>query len=267
MVDLEYRIILPTNVKYLDIVRNYIELLKVNWPEAYKRLIISVSGPVDESISFNDIPIVRNSELASLPSCVLNATLNYRADYYLVFLGDAFIFKRINNKSVESLLSSLLKENISYCRLLPQLSLYKKNNQKSYRRINTDERYGHSLIAFGASPKFIKTEFSHNITDRDFEQKYLKLANKKENVYFKNRVILQKNLFHILPSIQKGKWDRINYFYLKKKYPKINFSNRKVIGWKYECILQLRRLILPVIPDYIRIKIKNKNCKYFDTKL
>lgn len=42
MVDLEYRIILPTNVKYLDIIRNYIELLKVNWPEAYKRLIISV---------------------------------------------------------------------------------------------------------------------------------------------------------------------------------------------------------------------------------
>ncbi|KRM29061.1 hypothetical protein [Limosilactobacillus panis] len=267
MVNVEYRIILPTNVKYLDITRNYIELLKMNWPEAYKHLIISVTGPANASINFDSIPIIRNREYDSLPSCVYNAALNYKADYYLVFLGDAFISKPVNNKSIESLLQSLIKENINYCRLLPQFSLHERNHQKKYRRINTDERYGHSFIAFGASPEFIKKEFSHNITDRDFEIKYLKLANRKENLYFKDRTILQKNLFHILPSIQKGKWDRVNYFYLKKKYPKVSFSNRGIISWKYECILQIRKLILPIMPDYIRKKLKYKNFKYFDTKL
>lgn len=256
MFNIKYRIILPTNVKYLDVVKNYIELLKINWPEAYKKLIISITGSDNFDISFNDIPVIKNNISTSLPTCVYNAASKYKADYYFVFLGDAFISRRINNEKVEKLLSYLVRNSINYCRLLPQSSLYMRQRQKEYRNINSNERYTHSFVAFGAAPNFIKNEFSDNISDRDFEIRYLKLASKKENLFFEDRVILNKNIFHILPSIQKGKWDRINLFYLKKKYPQIEFSNRGRISWKYECVLQIRKLILPIIPDTVRKKVK-----------
>ncbi|PRO95158.1 hypothetical protein C6Y08_06130 [Lactiplantibacillus pentosus] len=265
MFNIKYRIILPTNVKYLDVVKNYIELLKINWPEAYKKLIISTTGSGDFDISFTDIPVIKNDISASLPTCVYNAASKYKADYYFVFLGDAFISRRINNKEVEKLLYSLIKNSINYCRLLPQRSLHMGQCQKEYRNINSNERYTHSFVAFGADLNFIKNEFSNNISDRDFEIRYLKLASKKENLFFEDRAILNKNIFHILPSIQKGKWDRVNLFYLKRKYPKVEFSNRERISWKYECILQIRKLILPIIPDTVSKKIKSKNKKYFDT--
>lgn len=241
--------------------------LKINWPEAYKKLIISITGSDNFDISFNDIPVIKNNISTSLPTCVYNAASKYKADYYFVFLGDAFISRRINNEKVEKLLSYLVRNSINYCRLLPQSSLYMRQRQKEYRNINSNERYTHSFVAFGAAPNFIKNEFSDNISDRDFEIRYLRLASKKENLFFEDRVILNKNIFHILPSIQKGKWDRINLFYLKKKYPQIEFSNRGRISWKYECVLQIRKLILPIIPDTVRKKVKNMNTKYFDTDL
>lgn len=174
------KIILPTSIKYLDITKNFIDLLKINWPEAYKNLIISIVGSNNTKANFGNIPVVRNSISSSLPTCVSNAALKYKADYYLIFLGDAFISQPVNNKKVELLLSSLIIDNINYCRLLPQISRYINSYRKEYRRINTNERYGHSFIAFGASYHFIMKEFSHNITDRDFEIRYLKLAEKKK---------------------------------------------------------------------------------------
>lgn len=267
MTDINYKIILPTNAKYLDITKNYIDLLKINWPEAYEHLIISLTGSVNNEIGFKNIPIVRNSEVSSLPTCVLNAALEYKADYYLIFLGDAFISKRVDDDMAKRLLCSLISKNIDYCRLLPQLHLNIDHSEKQYRNICTDERYSHSFIAFGASLEFIRNEFNNNITDRDFELKYLKLANQKKHIHFENRVILRKNLFHVMPSIQKGEWDRLNLAYLKRKYPEIIFSDRSLMNWKYECVIKLRELILPVIPDTVRVKLKRKNKKYFDTDL
>lgn len=268
MNDINYKIILPTNTKYLDVTKNYIELLKINWPEAYEHLVLSLTGPVNNELEFfNEFPIVRNNEFDSLPTCVLNAASEYKADYYFIFLGDAFIFKRVNNDSVKDLLRSLIVNNIDYCRLLPQLHTNIGHFGKYYRNICTDERYSHSFVAFGASFQFIRSEFSNNITDRDFEIKYLKLANKKKHSYFESRVILRKNIFCIMPSIQKGKWDRVNLAYLKRKYPEIVFSDRNIISWKYELIIKIRKIVLPVIPKKIRITLKKKNSKYFDTDL
>lgn len=123
MFNIKYRIILPTNVKYLDVVKNYIELLRINWPEAYKKLIISTTGSDDFDIGFTDIPVIKNGISTSLPTCVYNAASKYKADYYFIFLGDAFISQRISNEKVEKLLSSLIRNSINYCRLLPQFSL------------------------------------------------------------------------------------------------------------------------------------------------
>lgn len=80
-------------------------------------------------------------------------------------------------------------------------------------------------------------------------------------------MVLKQNIFHILPSIQKGKWDRVNIFYLRRKYPKIKFSDREIINWKYESIIQLRKIISPIIPNNLRLKLKASKKEYFDTDI
>ncbi|MCD7120627.1 hypothetical protein LTY37_07375 [Limosilactobacillus agrestis] len=267
MVGVDYKIILPTNVKYLDITRNFIDLLEINWPEAIQHLIISITGQNTNTVKINNIPIVFNKENSTLPTCIYNAAQKNKADYYLVFLGDAFISKKVNDLEINALLAKLMKNSINYCRLLPQLSFHKNRGIREYRKLNSNERYGHSFVAFGASSNFIEREFGVDITDRQFEIKYLKIANEKKDVYFNDRVILKQNIFHILPSIQKGKWDRINIFYLRRKYPKIKFSDREVISWKYESIIQLRKIVLPIIPNNLRLKLKASNKEYFDTDI
>ncbi|NRN81026.1 hypothetical protein IMAU30115_01425 [Lactobacillus helveticus] len=268
----KFKIILPTSVHYLDITIIFLKLLKINWPSAMSHVVISTIGrsPVTEKLK-EIAEVVENPNTATLPECILNASHLYTADIYLVFLGDAFIYKRVNEKLVANLIDNLITNEIEYCRLDPQFSFFGERKSKFYRLLNTNERYGHSFVAFAASPKFILKEFanSKNYTDRDFEIKYLRLANSNKREYFKRDAILKKNYFNILPSIQKGKWDAKNMLLLKKKYPKIDFSNRATISWKYELILIGRNVMLPVIPNKLRMYIKNKFNKksYFDTNI
>ncbi|MGY0336202.1 hypothetical protein ACW185_01035 [Limosilactobacillus fermentum] len=120
MVGVDYKIILPTNVKYLDITRNFIDLLEINWPEAIQHLIISLTGQNTNTVKINNIPIVFNDEKSTLPTCIYNAAQKNKADYYLIFLGDAFISKKVNDLAINALLSKLMQNSINYCRLLPQ---------------------------------------------------------------------------------------------------------------------------------------------------
>lgn len=267
---MNFKIILPTHVKYLDITNNFIELLRLNWPEAVNSIIVSLTGKYDgKKVVPSDIPVIFNEDNTTLPECIVNASEKYKADYYFVFLGDAFISKPVDTNLVTVMLAKLQDKNVNYCRLLPQLSRYKyKGEHKElFRTVNSNERYSHSFVAFVATNKFIQNEFSGNITDRQFEIKYLELANKKIGTKLNDRVVLNKNIFNILPSLQKGKWDRINIFYLKKKYPQIDFAHRDLISWKYEFIIKIRMLLLPMISDKLRLKLKRSNSKYFDTDL
>ncbi|MEK1432417.1 hypothetical protein HCY88_09585 [Limosilactobacillus fermentum] len=272
MKNVNYKIIMPTTQKYLDISLNFIELLKRNWPESIQNVVLSVSGTFNSrNPLFNQVKIFENPDETSLPNCVYNASKKYKADLYLVFLGDAFIAKRVDTNKINNLLNRLIDNKIQYCRLLPQIYLKKSGNDNNlFRYIRTDERYSHSFVAFAATNSFISSEFSTEETDRDFEIKYLKLVISNDNHIYKDRAILIKNIFHILPSIQKGKWDLFNYFYLKRKYPDIEFSNeREKISLGFELVLYARKFSLPFTSNRFRIKIKQLLSKtgYFDTKI
>ena len=260
-------IIIPTNSAYLDICENFLNLLRINWKNCKYKIIFSVCG---EDKRITDCETIYNGENATLPKCILNAKRLYPADYYFVFLGDAFISKLVNNEDVEKCLLEMHEYNINYCRLLPQNILGKERIiEKRLRYINTNERYGHSFIAFIATKQFIEKEFGKGISDRDFEIKYLELANKNRNVsYFKDRAICRKNIFHIMPGIEKGKWDRIVLKKLKYRYPEINFAKRDLISIKKEVFLLIRRKIKHIIPSNMRrsIKRKIKTKDLFDTE-
>lgn len=271
MEKITYKLIMPTFSKYLDITASFLELLAINWPESKKHVVISVvDNQQQEYSNFKGFEILKNKVGTTLPGCVVNVVKRYKADYYFSFLGDAFISKKISNKDVDNLLIELYKNNIEYCRLKPQKVMNAYPIGKMLRSINTNERYSHSFVAFAATSEFILREFQNNMTDRDFEVKYLKLALQNKNEIIPNRVVLKKNIFHILPSIQKGEWDLFAITFLRAKYPQIEFNKkRKSIGIIYELILLIGGMILPVMPNKLRIKIKKKLNKtgFFDTEI
>ena len=271
MKEITYKLIMPTFSKYLDITASFLELLSINWPESKKHVVISVvDNQQQEYSNFKGFEILKNKVGTTLPGCVVNVVKRYKADYYFSFLGDAFISKKISNKDVDDLLIELYKNNIEYCRLKPQKVINAQPIGKILRSINTNERYSHSFVAFAATSEFILREFQNNMTDRDFEIKYLKLALQNKNEVIPNRAVLRKNIFHILPSMQKGEWDLLAIKYLKFKYPEVEFSKRfKNVGYLKELLLVLRKMLLPFISNKLRIQIKNilNKSGLFDTNL
>lgn len=265
-----YKVIMPTSIKYLDITKNFIDILKINWNEGYENLVISTIGKVPESLSVNNVNILENKDSTTLPSCIISAIKKYPADFYFIFLGDAFIYKKVNNEQVEVLLNNFIKDRIQYCRLLPKPHFYsKKLKDREYRFLNNRERYGHTFSAFAASKKFIERNLSGNISDRVFEMNYLKIAGVKPSYYFLSDVVLCKNIFQIISSqvLVKGKWNPLVFKRLQKQYPGIKFAKRDIISHRHELILILQKIFWLITPQKLRLAVKQKLKKYFDTSI
>lgn len=250
-------VILLTHSKYLDICKIFVDLFYKNWRDCPYRMVVSVTGYNNKYMKKNPL-FLYNGEDATLPMCLYNAVEKFPADYYCSFLGDAFISKKINQRNFSELLENLNKNNIEYCSLLPQRAYgRKKLMNANCRYIHSTDRYSHSFIAFIANEAFINREFKEKITDLEFEEKYLEIANQKQpNFYFKQRVILDKNIFSIYPGIVKGKWERNIYNSIKKKNPEINLGKRKIHGFCFTVYLFCVRNIIQKLPNKIRIIIK-----------
>lgn len=249
--NIDYKIILPTIDKYLPITKNFIALLTLNWPETRGRIILSVSGKAAIPFECADITVVRSKKGTSLPECIRRAVVQNDASIYLSFLGDAFINKRINDAAINNLFVNLLNNGINYCNLNPETVAFKLFRTSAYHLLSNKERYGHSFVAFAFTKQFMENEFSENITDRDFELKYLPKDNEHRKLY-KDRAILNKNIFNLYPSLQKGKWDTWRIYRLKSKYPQVNFVKLEHLSTFDEILVTTRRLIFPYIPNLIR---------------
>lgn len=219
---------LVTHSAYKDVCDNFIALFDKNWHNCAYDFCISVIG---EKISFLGQNTVFHGENCTLPEALYNVVNNSEYDYCISFLGDAFINKSIDNKMVESLIKELDENNIAYCNLIPRIAyrFHKKMATKNTRYISTSDSYNMSFVAFIASREFILKEFAGKVTDLDFEKKYLNRTNSKCYTY-KNRVILTKNLFGLVPGICAGKWDRHALRLLQYSNPEVCFTNRKKIS-------------------------------------
>lgn len=263
-----YKIVMPTVAKYLPITDNFLSILKVNWPQAMDNIIVSVVGDISKWSNVHNVAVINNPKGTTLPGCIVNAVQQYEADIYLSFLGDAFLNGKIDDKKIHSLMRELISQKISYCNLVPQIHIEVGNRiNRSFRLLSNRERYGHSFVAFACTREFIESEFLNEESDRDFEIKYLKLA-QEPKFMFEDRAILKENIFHIYPSIQKGKWNRIRIRSLRNKYPQVEFENLGVISPGYELFLVLRRVIIPFLPNDLAKSVKSKlkrKVNYFDT--
>lgn len=256
-------IILPTYSNYLDVCFCFLELLEKKW-ENHPKVILSIIG---DNKSIKNYDFIYNEKGTSLPKAIYNATKKYKADYYFCLLGDAFITENINQQFVERLLSIMTEKKINYCSLLPvKSSLQPKKNRDIFNYIKYQDRYSHNFIAFIASEKFIQEEFSNNITDFEFELKYLKIANEMLKGYFDDRIILNRNYMNINHGISKGKWIRKTYKMLLKQNLDKPLPNRRIMSIKETLLLNVGLLINWIFPNKIRILLKKFLSKYLFMK-
>ena len=247
----DYIIIIPTHSSYQKTVENFLQLLRKNWPNCPYKLIVSVTG---NNTVIPNCENLYNGRDASLIDCIVNVTKKYPNKRYLCLLGDAFINKKIDNEIVQKMLNILTKNRIDYCSL-NYVRNYKKVKtfNQNLRYIHGKDRYSHSFVAFAASYQYIAEELSKFKSDLDFEKFYLF---QDKNEYYKNHLIVRKNYFNLLPSITKGKWDRNNYYKLRKSNPEVIFDKREVQTLKEAFVCHLRELIVPCLPSKMRIRVK-----------
>lgn len=149
----------------------------------------------------------------SLPSRIRSIALANPHNYYICLLGDAFVSDSVESSSVEKIFKEIKKEKANYCNLIPK----NRNNMKDgIRKIKTKERYAVSFIAFIASYDFVVSEFI-NISDYDFENKYLLKSIFSNDRYLDGMFILNRNILNICHGISNGKWIRKTHKAIKNK--------------------------------------------------
>jgi hypothetical protein len=137
------------------------------------------------------------------------------------------------------------------------------------KKINIRDRYSFSFVSFAANWKFIDDELKENVTDLEFESKYLNLAatTPDTSLYLDKAVCLKSNIFNIIPGIDKGKWNRLAYLLIKIKNKDINLCKRDKISYRWQLYLLLRKLFVIIAPDKFRQFLKKNvmNSKLFYT--
>lgn len=245
-------IVLVTHSNYIDVCEDFIKLFNKNWVDCPFKLVCSIIG--DNKI-IDGVECIYAGEGKNLTDGIVAVINRYTAKYYMCFLGDAFITQKIDNEKVYTFLKYLDTDKIKYCRLITRYYEFKTIKNRPYRYIKSNDIYAHTFVAFVATKGFIDEELN-GISDLDFEVKYLNKAVENNDFIYKDRVMLVQNLFHIVPGIVKGKWNRIALWKIKRRNKDITLTNRKKISVIEEIkIVTINFLQIWVSPKY-RKKIK-----------
>lgn len=247
---MEYNFVVTLSSKYEEIGKIFFELLFKNFP--YEKKNIFVSSDTELELSFKADYTYINSE-ETLPTKICNIAKNNKKDYYICLLGDAFLCGAIDKEEIDKTFKLIEEGGYDYCNLIPKNNFLK--NGKVIRNIKTNERYGVSFIAFVATYDFIVNEFGDNISDHDFETKYLLKAIHQKSKYLNEKAILKRNIFHICHGVSDGKWVRKSY--KKVCNNGIEITNQiPVQGFKDSMKDTLFRVSSFLFPPKLRFKIK-----------
>lgn len=216
-------IVLISHSSYIDICKDFVSLFKKNWPDCPFKFVCAIIG---DNKNIDGIETIYVDDGKILTDCFRKVMEIYPSNYYMCFLGDAFISKKIDNSKVISLLKELNERCAHYCKIIPMNNNKLKRQSGIVSNIKTTDGYAHTFVSFIASSAFINNELIGK-TDLEFETKYLEIAgNEQTNDIFENDYIVLNNIFNIIPTVVKGKWDRIALKKVKMRNPSMKFSNR-----------------------------------------
>ena len=160
-------IIVSLSAKYKSVAKIFFEQIQKH----FKCDNLDVYVVSDEDFDI-DYPIkdkyINNQK--SIPGRIFELVNKIGDNDYLCFLADALACADVSEDAINSIINEFREKGIEYCNLIP-----KEIKNHKMEEIKRTLRYGVSFIAFYATKGFILREFSGNVSDYDFEEKYLKI--------------------------------------------------------------------------------------------
>lgn len=200
-------------------------MLKRNFGDCPYKIVVSYKGKTPIDYGYD---VYNSSESRGLANDVYTIMKQYRAQYAISLLGDAFLVSKLDVKKIETVIDCLINNGVDYCRLY-----HSKNDIRELSPIQETQIYGVSFIAFFVSCTFAERELK-GLTDLDFEKKFLQIAMTGQSDSFSNAKIyaLPNSVFGIMHGVGKGRWLPDTYRVISLQLGKKAMGNRVVMDKK-----------------------------------
>ena len=219
-------IIIPSADSYNDIFSMFVSFLKMNWKDCPYRIIYS-NEVLD--VKYEGIETIHSGIGSSWSTRARNALKLVSTEYVLLLCDDLFIVEPITQSEIESFLSFIISNNMTYCRLLP-LSDSELLYSKDYYLFNLGKKriYGVNLMAGLFNKVFMETVINEdNLTGWQIERMQNNIARNAGEGFYEDKLLCNKNYLNLVHCIQKGKWIRQSKRIIEKKLGHKILTNRK----------------------------------------
>ncbi len=227
----DFSLVIVSCDAYIDIVEQYLALLKNNWPEfSYPIVVATETLTLDDS----NVSSITSGKNTTWTKRLIDAINYCGSKYILLTIEDLFISEKVDNSSILEVLSFIEKERIIYYRI-PVFKVSKKSENypgnENVELIKSNERYNVSIgTAFWDTQALLEIMGDGSMSAWDLENYFLKRAERADAGFLEKYVSDRRFLLHSVHMIKSGKWIPASVKAMRKKGYYIDIRPRGYIG-------------------------------------
>ncbi len=253
---MDYEIIISTCDKFSDLWEANVALLNQNWPDRNAPTYLVTDDPTDKA--FPGVEVVCAGAGREITDRLRTALERIRAEYVILTLDDYFFTRRIDQKKIDRALRFMREQAVDYIQLYPQPKGFLRRDgareSAQYPGIYmVDLSEGNYKVVL--TPGIWRTDFMRKTLTGSMNawQYEVSLTPRARHLGAKCATSNCGELPY-LDVIRKGKLLRKAHRYFQKN--PIYRSQREVMKWKDECILQIRTQLRFWLPKWMFRLIK-----------
>lgn len=200
--------------EYLDILNVFFIFLSKNWPTRTNKIFVVTQ---EETIDCpENVEFVKCGKNLNSIQRTKQAIKLIDDDYFLIINCDDFICSPIDDDLIQKIVDHMKNNKVDYIRIWEtpnkEHKKYPTQFDKKIFYCNKKARHSKSLMANFWSKKEYLSVFNDDKSDGwTVESNWLKEVFDSKDGYFENYCYYEKNPFHILHAVSKGKWIRKAY--------------------------------------------------------
>lgn len=230
---------------YIDVWKHYFDLLEKYWkdrPETF--LATNVVNPNYPNVK--TIPVGEDAEWSRKVQVALE---HIKTKYVVLLLEDFFTTREVDNNTVDSLMASVIKGDIKYCKLLNESKIKGEiyGGNKHLHIIRKDEEYGISLQPAIWNVEYLREKVgkeNYNAWIFEFNQ----VKNKGWNETKIDCIADDSNPLQITHAVVQSQYLRKAIRVFKSQGYEINTNTRKVMSLKDTFKYRLKNFANHTIP-------------------
>lgn len=234
---------------YIDVWNHYFDLLNKYWPDRPQTYLASNSA----SPHYENVNVIPCGEDAEWSKKVYLSLDKIPTNYVVLLLEDFFTTKPVNNKSFNSLVNLIEKNNVDYCKLLNQSKIKGKPflSKKYLHVLSEKSEYGVSL-----QPSIWKKSFLKNLVGEGNYNAWVFEFNQVKNKTHCNHDYIclgdDRNILEITHAVVQSKYLRKAVRVFKKQNYSIDTSTRPMMSIRDEFKYDLKRNMSDITPHYLK---------------